>query len=288
MTDLLEPPLPRLPPRDPHSHKGTYGRVLVIGGSVGMSGAVALAGKAALRSGAGLAQLAVPASCLETVAAFEPSYMTASLAADDAGRIDLAAREKIIALTDSATVVACGPGLGRSAGLNQLVGWLYRELMRPMVIDADGLNALAEPPNDLRTHNGPRIVTPHPGEFARLLGVSVSQVQGHREELATRFAREREVVVVLKGHRTYISDGRQGAHNITGNPGMATGGTGDVLTGVIAGLLAQGLGPFDAARLGACVHGLAGDLAAAELGQVSLIASDLLDWLPAAFKTMNM
>ncbi len=286
MTDSQELPLPRLPPRDPQSHKGTYGRVLVIGGSVGMSGAVALAGKAALRSGAGLVQLAVPAPCLGSVASFEPSYMTVPLAADDEGRIDVAAREKIITLADAATVVACGPGLGRSAGLNQLVGWLYRELAKPLVIDADGLNALAEPPNDLGKHNGPRVITPHPGEFSRLLGITTKEVQGNREMLATQFAHQRDIVILLKGHRTYISDGQRGAQNTTGNPGMATGGTGDVLTGVIAGLLAQGLAPFDAARLGAHVHGLAGDLAAAALGQVSLIASDLLDRLPAAFKAL--
>jgi NAD(P)H-hydrate epimerase len=215
-----------------------------------MSGAAALAGKASLRSGAGLVQLAVPAPCLATVAVFEPSYMTAPLAADEAGRIDVAARERIVELADAATVVACGPGLGRSAGLNQLVGWLYRELPKPLVVDADALNALAEPPNDLAVHKAPRIITPHPGEFARLTGIDAQEVQRNRD-------------------------------------GMATGGTGDVLTGVIAGLLAQGLAPFDAARLAPHVHGLAGDLAAAELGQVSLIASDLLNWLPQAFRAVS-
>jgi NAD(P)H-hydrate epimerase len=261
--------------------------VLLIGGSLGMSGAIALAGKAALRSGAGLVQLAVPAPCLPVVAGFEPSYMTAPLPADDDGRIDVSAQARLIELADSATVVALGPGLGRSSGLDQLVAWLYRNLQKPLVIDADGLNALADQPDLHASHYGQRVLTPHPGEFARLINQSSHEVQVNRESLATEFARQCDVVLVLKGHRTYITDGTRGAHNATGNPGMATGGTGDVLTGVLAGLLAQGLSAFDAARLAAYVHGLAGDLAAAELGETSLIASDLLNWLPAAFRQVS-
>jgi NAD(P)H-hydrate epimerase len=283
-----EPPLPRLAPRDPDSHKGTYGRVLLIGGSLGMSGAIALAGKAALRSGAGLVQLAIPAPCLATVAGFEPSYMTTPLPADEAGRVDVSAQARLIELADAATVVALGPGLGRSSGLDQLVAWLYRNLQKPLVVDADGLNALADQPDLLAAHDGPRVLTPHPGEFARLINRTAKEVQADREALATEFARRCDVVLVLKGHRTYITDGRRGAHNTTGNPGMATGGTGDVLTGVLAGLLASaGLDAFDAARLAAHVHGRAGDLAVAELGQTSLTASDLLQWLPAAFRQVE-
>jgi NAD(P)H-hydrate epimerase len=258
--------------------------VLLIGGSLGMSGAIALAGKAALRSGAGLVQLAMPAPCLPMVAGFEPSYMTAPLPADEAGRIDASAQPRLIELADAATVVAIGPGLGRSPALDQLVAWLYRDLPKPLVLDADALNALADQPDVLASHQAPRVLTPHPGEFARLIQRSAREVQADRESLATEFARRCDVVLVLKGYRTFITDGQRRAHNLTGNPGMATGGTGDVLTGVIAGLWAQGLAAFDAARLAAHVHGLAGDLAAAELGETSLIASDLLDWLPAAFK----
>ena len=280
-------PLPHLSPRPPDSHKGTFGRVLVIGGSLGMSGAISLTGKAALRSGAGLVQLAVPASCLPIVASFEPSYMTTPLPADEAGRIDAGAQSRLMELVDAATVVALGPGVGRSAGLDQLVAWLYRDLAKPLVIDADGLNALAEQSSVLASHAGERVLTPHPGEFARLTNRSPHDVPANREELASEFARSNEIVLVLKGHRTFVTNGSRGAHNSTGNPGMATGGSGDVLTGVIAGLIAQGMSPFDAARLGAHLHGLAGDLAAAELSEVSLIASDLLDWLPAAFKAVG-
>jgi NAD(P)H-hydrate epimerase len=279
-------PLPRLSPRALESHKGTYGRALLIGGSLGMSGAIALAGKAALRSGAGLVQLAVPDCCLATVAGFEPSYMTSALPADDAGRIDVAAQSRLVELADAATVVAIGPGLGRSSGLNQLVGWIYKNIKTPLVIDADGLNAMAEQPALLSDHRGARILTPHPGEFARLINRSTRDVQANREGLAEELARRADLVLVLKGHRTYITNGQRGAHNTTGNPGMASGGTGDVLTGVLTGLLAQGLSPMDAARLGTHVHGAAGDLAAAALGETSLIASDLLDWLGQAFKQL--
>lgn len=280
-------PLPRLPPRAPDSHKGSYGRVLAIGGSLGMSGAISLSGKAALRSGAGLVQLAVPAPCLAMVASFEPSYMTTPLPADEQGRIEASAQSRLIELAEAANIVALGPGLGRSAGIDRLVAWLYKDLARPMVVDADALNALADQPDVLSSHAGPRILTPHPGEFARLINRPTRDVQAQREPLAMEFARANRVVLVLKGHRTIITDGGRIAHNATGNPGMATGGSGDVLTGVIAGLLAQGLSPLDAAQLAAHLHGLAGDLAAGELSEPALIASDLLQWLPAAFKAMG-
>jgi NAD(P)H-hydrate epimerase len=275
-------PLPRLPPRAPDAHKGAFGLALVVGGSRGMTGAVALSGMSALRGGAGLVRLAVPDVCLETVAALEPSYMTVGLPGDRAGRIALAAREKIVQLSATATVVAYGPGTGRSLGLSVLVPWLYEHLDRPMVIDADGLNALASRPERLARPGGPRILTPHPGEFARLIGRKPAAEE--RADAAAELAARCGVVVVLKGHRTCTTDGRRRAINTTGNPGMATGGTGDVLTGLIAALVCQGLGPYDAARLGVFLHGLAGDLAADELGQVSMIASDLVRYLPKAFQ----
>ena len=181
-----------------------------------------------------------------------------------------------------ATVVGCGPGLGRSLGLTALVARLYQHLAQPMVVDADGLNALSARPEILAHPGGPRILTPHAGEFARLLGVDrvpADQQQARAVEFAARFG----VVLVLKGHRTLITDGRCEAINPTGNPGMATGGTGNVLTGLITALACQHLSPFDAARLGVYLHGLAGDLAAEELGQESLIAADLIRYLPAAF-----
>jgi len=281
MPAMSELPLPHLPPRPPESHKGDFGLALVVGGSRGMAGAVALAGMAALRGGAGLVRLAVPEVCLETVASFEPSYMTVPLPCDRAGRISWRARGEIVELAETADAVACGPGLGRSAGLEALVSDLYARLGNPMVVDADGLNALSARREVLGSPGGARILTPHPGEFARLMGRD--RVAAHeREPAAVELAGHCGVVVVLKGHRTLITDGRQRATNTTGNPGMATGGSGDVLTGLVTALVCQGLAPFEAARLGVFLHGLAGDLAAAELGQQAMIASDLIRFLPAA------
>jgi NAD(P)H-hydrate epimerase len=300
--DGRETELPRLPPRQPNAHKGDFGAVLIIGGSRGMAGAVGLAGMAALRGGAGLVRLAVPEPILGTVAGFEPSYMTVALRADAAGQIaagamdrstELAEKahyqmqhslpsvfESVVKLTTQSTVVACGPGMGRSLGLDELVARLYQEIAKPMVFDADALNALATEPKVLARPGGPRILTPHPGEFARLIG---KKLEGEpRNEAAVRLAADCKIVVVLKGHRTLITDGHRRAVNSTGNPGMATGGSGDVLTGLIAALLGQGLSTFDAARLAVFLHGLAGDFAAKDLGQVSLAASDLVRYLPRA------
>lgn len=282
-TELDSRSLPRLPDRHPESHKGTFGTALLIGGARGMAGAISLAGMAALRAGAGLVRLAVPDVCLELVASFEPSYMTAALPSDTAGRIALDARRLIDRWATSATAVACGPGLGRSLGLTALVCGLYRSLAKPMVVDADALNALAARPQAMDQAAGPRILTPHPGEFARLVG-RTRLPRDQREAAAVDLAGRWGVVLVLKGHRTLITDGQRLARNATGNPGMATGGTGDVLTGVITALLCQGLAPLDAARLGVYLHGLAGDLAAARLGQESMIARDLIDFLPEAFQ----
>jgi NAD(P)H-hydrate epimerase len=250
-----------------------------------MAGAVALAGMACLRSGAGLVKLAVPECILDTVAGFEPSYMTLPLASDSSGCIFPQAFDHLAPVLAAATCVACGPGLSQSPGLCELVGKLYERVEQPLVIDADGLNALAGNERGIGRGGGPRILTPHPGEFSRLFGVSSGDRSGQIDKART-VAAERGLVVVLKGHRTVISDGNRLAENTTGNPGLATGGTGDVLTGVITALVCQGLAPFDAAVLGAHVHGLAGDLAAGELGQVSLIASDLLRYLPKAFQAV--
>lgn len=294
-----------LPPRALDTHKGSYGRALIVGGSQGMSGAAALAALSALRSGAGLVEAATPRSCQDVVAGFDPSYLTFGLPDDDAGRIAGAAAAAVAERCRLATAVGVGPGLGRSAELDELVARWYETLDRPALFDADALNALANPLPSLRRPLSPRVFTPHPGEFLRLIRAAsmVSQDSGtgpaspaprswrdygdaERVELATRFAQRFGLVLVLKGHRTIITDGAVVVRNTTGNPGMASGGTGDVLTGIITALLAQGRPPLDAAHLGAHVHGLAGDLAAAELGQVSLLASDLLRYLPAAWRSL--
>lgn len=277
--------LPSLPARPAASHKGTFGKVLLVAGSRGMSGAASLAGLGALRGGAGLVQVAVPAGILPVVAAVEPSYLTVPLAEDRQGRIDRQAARDILALAGACTAMAIGPGWGASPDLQELARLVYAEAPVPLVVDADGLNALAHTPG--RWPGAPseteRIITPHPGEFARILGTDTKTVQADRETLAAEFALRHGVIVLLKGFQTVITDGKRMMLNTTGNSGMSTGGTGDVLTGLITALLAQGLAAYDAARLGAHLHGLAGDLAAAALSQPGLIASDLPRFLGQAW-----
>jgi ADP-dependent NAD(P)H-hydrate dehydratase len=276
--------LPKLEPRAPGAHKGDFGRVLLVGGSRGMAGAIGLAGLAALRSGAGLVRLGVPQGVLATVAGYEPSYMTVGLGEDSAGRLGAGAWSELESVVGGSDVVACGPGWGRSEELARLGAAMYCQSSVPTVFDADALFALAQQRQDLGLHAAPRIVTPHEGEFRRLLGAGAPDSRSEVVAAAHNLARDAQLVLVLKGHRTLVTDGNDWAENETGNPGMATGGTGDVLTGVIAALVAQGLGCWEAARLGVHVHGLAGDFAARELGEISLIASDLVRFLPRAFR----
>ena len=258
--------IPRLPARRSDSHKGEYGRVLVVAGSRGFSGAAVLCGQGALRGGAGLVTVVCPRDVQDVVAAGNPCYMTADLP-DHALQLP------------PADIIAIGPGLGRTASVTGLVRELITGFLGPLVIDADALAAFVPSPS-LRTV--PAVITPHPGEFARLVNMSVAEVQAQRELLAVAYAREQGVVMLLKGNGTIVTDGVRLYINDTGNPGMATGGCGDILTGLIAALLGQRLPPFEAAVLGAWAHGRAGDLAAAQFGQISMTAVDLLDHLPAA------
>jgi NAD(P)H-hydrate epimerase len=275
--------LPTLAPRDPEGHKGTYGHVLVVAGSRGMGGAAVLCGGGALRGGAGLVTVAIPETIQPIVAAGNPCYLTRSLPADDAGRVTNAAGPDVLATGNKCDVVACGPGLGQSVGTTAVVTALLARCGKPVVLDADGLTVIARTPDVLR-RQAPLVITPHPGEFARLLGTTADTVEADREALAVRFAATHGLVLVLKGHRTLVTDGRRLYRNTTGNPGMATGGSGDVLTGLLAALLGQGLELFAAAQLAVHLHGLAGDLARDELGEVALIATDLLTYLPRAFR----
>jgi ADP-dependent NAD(P)H-hydrate dehydratase len=277
--------VPTLPPRPRDSNKGRFGSVLVVAGSRGMAGAAALCGAAALRSGAGLVRIATPAEVQPTVASFEPSYMTYPLPCDENGLIQLTTAQPILErLVKTASVIAVGPGLGQSDDIRQLVRFLISSAGKPLVIDADGLNALAGQTDLLSGLSHPVIVTPHPGEFARLIGAQIAEVQSDRIGRATRMAAlSGSLVVVLKGAGTVVTDGRRYYINTTGNPGMATGGTGDVLTGVIAALLAQKLSPFEAAQIGVFIHGLAGDIARDQNGEIGMIAGDLVDALPDAF-----
>lgn len=275
--------IPKLPARDPESNKGTHGRGLLIAGSMGMSGAAVLAGNAMLRSGAGLVTLAGPKSIQTVLALGNPCYMTVGLPEDTAtGRLASSSVGPALHLALERDVVAIGPGLGNSEPVGHLVRLLVEQFEGGLVIDADGLNSLGREPS-FPTRRVPAVITPHPGEFARLTGQPIAEVQADREGCARQLARRLGVVVLLKGHHTVITDGERLAVNKTGNPGMARGGSGDVLTGVIAALLCQRMQPYEAAVLGAHVHGLAGDLAREKLGEVGMIATDLVDFLPAAF-----
>ncbi|TWT43364.1 NAD(P)H-hydrate dehydratase [Botrimarina hoheduenensis] len=290
MIDVTDTELPLLPARDPFGHKGDYGRGLVVGGSLGMAGAPALSAMACLASGAGLVAVATPRCVLSTVAGYCPAYTTHPLA-DDGEQLVAEARTALDQLLSEADAAAMGPGIGRGDAINDLLERAWTESL-PAVIDADGLNALAARRSFLGTPGGPRVLTPHAKEFARLRGQPLDNPNhdAQRLEAAAELARSLggpETVVLLKGARTVVTNGHRYAVNSTGNPGMATGGVGDVLTGVILALLCQGMAAFDAARLAAHVHGLAGDLAAAKLGQLSVTAPALIEALPAAWRTVS-
>jgi NAD(P)H-hydrate epimerase len=278
--------LPVLAPRAPDSNKGDFGRVLVVAGSRGMSGAAVLCAGAALRGGAGLVYLATPQEVQPIAAAANPCYLTVPCPQDDNGRLHGDAEGPLLVAAKGKDVIALGPGLGQSDAITQLLTALLDQVPLPVVLDADGLNAMVGHTDRLRGRSAPLVLTPHPGEFARLLGISIAAVQAQRQQTAVRFAAEHGLVLVLKGRATLVTDGKRIYQNGTGNPGMATGGTGDVLTGLIAALLGQKLDPFAAAQLGVHLHGLAGDLARDDLGEVSLIASDLLTYLPRAFRSL--
>jgi NAD(P)H-hydrate epimerase len=276
--------LPVLSLRPPDSNKGDFGRVLIVAGSRGMAGAAVLAASAALRTGAGLVRLAVPREILPIVGSANPCYLTAGLEQNDLGQVHALAFPTILELAEANDVVAVGPGMGRGPEVTEVVTRLLAEVDRPIILDADGLNALHGHADCLKQRKAASVLTPHPGEFARLVHMEIADVQANREALALGFAAENGVVVVLKGAGTIVTDGRRVYRNTTGNPGMATGGTGDVLTGMIAALMGQSQPAFEAAQLGAYIHGVAGDLARDDIGEVSLIASDLLDYIPRAFR----
>ncbi|MDB5386194.1 MAG: nnr 1, partial [Planctomycetaceae bacterium] len=230
--------------------------------------------------------VAVPREIQAIVAGIEPSYLTLGSPASIDGQFTEEALTRLEPHLAACNAMACGPGWGQCDELQHMVGWLLANVTHPMVVDADALNLLAGHLEWLAESTAPRILTPHPGEFARLLESDIKTVQSNRIELAVEFAGRHKVILVLKGAGTVITDGQQVAINPTGNSGMATGGTGDVLTGLVTALLAQGLPAFEAARLGVYLHGLAGDLAAEELSQPGLIASDLPRFLGPAWLSL--
>ncbi|WP_417394419.1 NAD(P)H-hydrate dehydratase [Gimesia chilikensis] len=275
--------LPSLPQRTTDSHKGTFGKVLIIAGSPGMSGAACLSGMGALRGGSGLVFIATPVSVQSIVASVNPCYLTIPLEMDSEDQLTPESRSNLLDQLSGFDAVAIGPGCGQRPWVRDLTLHLYENLTQPLIVDADGLNSLAAADSPLPEPAGPRILTPHPGEFSRLTNVSIKEIAADRETHALEFARQHKVILLLKGAGTIITDGSRIAVNPTGNAGMATGGTGDVLTGLTTSLAGQGLLPFDAAQLGAYLHGLAGDLAADDLTQPAMIAADLIDYLPDAW-----
>jgi NAD(P)H-hydrate epimerase len=276
-------------PRALDSNKGLFGHVLVIGGSLGKSGAPAMCGMAALRVGAGLATVASPASVLPTVAGFAPELMTEPFGVGPAQSAAPGDAAHCLELAKSRTVLAIGPGLSQRPGVAEFVHRLLKGSHGPVVLDADGLNAFDSSPELLQGGGRALILTPHPGEMARLTGQSVAEIQGNRVGAARDFARRHRCIVVLKGFRTVVAYPAGDVWVVaTGNPGMATGGTGDVLTGMIAGTVAQFPGHLDeAVRAAVFLHGLAGDAARERVGEESLVASDLLRYMPVAFRIMR-
>jgi len=257
----------------------------IIAGSAGKTGAAAMAAQAALRIGAGLVTVAAPRSVSDVLEAKLLEAMAYPVPETEARTLSKQALETLLAFAETKTALAIGPGIGRHPDTQALIHNLIVSVVKPTVLDADGINAFTGHKEMIGQAHGPLVLTPHPGEMARLLGITTADVQRDRLGVASRVAREQNVCVVLKGAGTVVAgpDGRL-AVNPTGNPGMATGGTGDVLTGIITGLLAQGVTPWGAACAGVYVHGLAGDLAASEMGEMGLIAGDVIRAIPLAIR----
>ena len=276
-------------PRKHDTHKGTYGHVLVIAGSRGFTGAATLAAMGALRAGAGLVTVACPAGIQDLVASKLTEAMTVPLPDDGSGKVCPAAADAVLDAAEGKNVIAVGPGLGRTQSVYLVIEALLERAKVPLVIDADGLSVLGGKAPLIKkaaeTSGFLPVLTPHPGEMGRLLQKSTREVQDDRPGSVQTLARDASCVAVLKGARTLVSDGRRIYANLTGNPGMASGGMGDVLTGMIAGFIAQGASPLEGALLGVYLHGLAGDLALAQTGEKALLATDLLEQVgPAILK----
>jgi len=268
-----------LPDRAADAHKGDFGRILLLCGSKGYTGAAFLSAMGALRCGAGLVYLGVP----ESIYAIEAVKLNEAIVfplPDENGRLCRAAVPEILERLPRMDAVLIGPGLGQSEGLFSVVKAVLDAAQCPVVLDADGINLVAAHKDIVRGRTAPTILTPHAGEFARLGG----RFDADRTEAATQMAQELNCILLLKGHHTVITDGATAYINMTGNPGMAVGGSGDVLAGMIAALLGQGIEPLEAAACGAWLHGAAGDLCAAQIGQYGMLPSDMVNVLPRLLK----
>lgn len=273
------------PKRKQDTYKGDYGHVIVLGGSVGFTGAACLCAEAALISGCGLVTLGIPSSLNIAMEAKLTEVMTKPLPETQELTLSPLAEEEILEMCKSVDAVALGPGLSINPQTQRLIKKIVLKLNAPMVIDADGLNALSGDSSVLGKIKPPCVITPHPGEMSRLAGVKVEEVQSRREEFAKKFAKKFSVIVALKGAGTVVVNPKEEVYiNNTGNPGMATAGSGDVLTGIIAGFIAQKIEIFSATKAAVFIHGLAGDIAAKEKGEISLIARDILGKIPEAIK----
>jgi len=272
-----------------NAHKGDFGHIFILAGSPRFSGAAVLCSAGAMRAGAGLVTLGISKSLNNAIIKIKPKeVMTFPLPETREGTLSASSYRKIKDFAKDVDVLVVGPGLTQNKSTQALVRKVVSKIGKPTIIDADGLNALVGHLKVLRnTQYSIRntILTPHPGEIARLLGISIKEVQSKRKEIAEKFAKDYKVTVVLKGHNTVVADYKGNLYiNRTGNPGMATAGSGDILTGMIAAFLGQGLNAFDAAKYAVYLHGLAGDLAAKEKTEISLIASDIIDKIPEAIK----
>lgn len=282
---MVKKHLSKIPPRRQDTHKGDFGHVFVLGGSPGMTGAAFLASQAALLAGSGLVTCGIPKRLNAIMEVKLTEGMTLPLPETKEGSFSSSAEKEIIDFAEKINVAAIGPGISRHKDTQGLVRNLLKNLNKPIVLDADGLIAIVGHCDILKKRKAPTILTPHPGEMSRLIGKNIRVVQENREKAAAGFAKKYNTILVLKGHRTVVADQKGDLYvNKTGNSGMSTAGVGDVLTGMISSFVGQGIDPYSAAVIGVHLHGLAGDIAAKEKGQFSLIASDLLDKLPQAIK----
>ncbi|MCD7897216.1 MAG: NAD(P)H-hydrate dehydratase [Planctomycetaceae bacterium] len=276
--------LPPLPNRMADSHKGDYGRVLIIAGSAGMTGAGAMASIASLRSGVGVVLWALPKSLNSIAESMFPEIMTLPIPDTPSGAPAMDAREILVEAARETNCVVLGPGLPVAGDTGELMRLLIPEIFPTLIIDGGAFSAIGTEFMIIRKRQGPTILTPHPGEMGRITGKTSAQVQEKRQEFAVKYAKHSGAIVALKGKGTIVTDGNSVYVNQSGNAGMSTAGSGDVLCGVISALVGQGLPPFDATKLGVYLHGLAGDIAAEELGMHGVIASDIAARLPAAFR----
>ncbi len=277
-----------LPPRPSEAHKGMMGHVFILAGSLGLSGAALLAASGALRTGAGLVTLGIPKSLNPVVAAKLTEVMTLPLPETRQKTLSLKAESLIINFCRKVNVVALGPGLSQNKETSNLIKRLIKKIKLPLVLDADGINAIKGKGSFILQRKGDTIITPHPGEMGRLINLSVKKIQSARRQIAQKIAFQFKAVVVLKGHDTVVaSPDWKTFINPTGSAAMATGGMGDVLTGIIASFIAQGLSPFSASKLAVYTHGLAADWVVKEKGQRGVIASDIIDKLPSVLKRIE-